>query len=165
MYSEYNEQIDKSNYYNEQSGGRLDIPLYSRVSRQRGRGLLSNLIGRFAYPFAKFLGRQALPLVGDLVQDVIPGFQQAKSNLKLRASKTLKDLGDKIEHSGFGKKRRKKRRMTYVSNLKRIKVMKGKGRRKKRTSPKRKTTRKRTTKKRNTRRGRRTTKKLFDIFK
>lgn len=108
---------DYDSYYKEQAGGGLDIKYYRSVPRQRGSGFLSSLIRRVAFPALKFLGRQAISTGSDLISDILPGVSEAKKNLKRRAISTLKDISDKIEQSGSGRKRMK--RKTSMKNRRR----------------------------------------------
>jgi len=92
-----------------QSGKGLDIAVYRGVPYQRGYGFFSNFAKRYALPFLKYIGKQAFTAGKDIVADVSQGDtlkSAAKKAMKKRAASALRDVSDKIEQSGSGKKRR-----------------------------------------------------------
>ena len=46
--------IDHDNYYNNQTGGRLDFTVYRGSPLQRGSGLFSKFIRKYGFPVAKY---------------------------------------------------------------------------------------------------------------
>ena len=137
---------DYDNYYVDQAGGNLDISYYRGSPYQRGYGVISNLSKRYGIPVLKYLFKHGMTAGKDIYSEWASGKnirQAAKSSLKKRASSVMKDLGERIEQSGSGL--RKKPRI----NIKR-----------------RKTNSKRSSKKQVRRKGRKSNKKSskFDIF-
>ena len=101
---------DKKLYYKNQAlkGGALDIKRFSTLRRQKGYGVFSNIAKRFAIPIIKFLGKEALKGGTNILSEIIPGISLAKKNLKRKAVSSLRTLGDTIEQSGIGRKKRRK---------------------------------------------------------
>ena len=108
----------KKQYYKTQAqkGAGFNIKRYTSSRRQQGYGLLSNLAKRYAIPIAKFLGEQALKGGTGLISEILPGINLAKRNLKRKTASTLRSLGDSIEQSGLGYKKR--RRISSKKSLK-----------------------------------------------
>ena len=134
------------NYYVDQAGGNLDISYYRGSPYQRGYGVITNLAKRYGIPVLKYLLKHGMTAGKDIYSEWTSGKdirKAAKSSLRKRASSVMKDLGERIEQSGSGL--RKKPRI----NIKR-----------------RKTKSKRSSKQQVRRKGRKSTKKSskFDIF-
>ena len=129
----------KKLYYRNQAlkGGNLDIKKFKASRRQRGYGIFSSLAKRFAIPLIKLLGREAIKGGADIVSDIMPGINLAKNTLKRKAASSLRNLGEKIEHSGFGRKRRKRSSTKKKSTSSTI-IVKGKGRKTKKSKTKKK---------------------------
>ena len=113
---------DKKQYYRNQAlkGGSLGIKRFVASRRQKGYGIISTLAKRFAYPLIKIIGREALEGGTDILKEIIPGANLAKQSLKKKAVSTLRNLGDKLEQSGLGRKK-KKTKKRIISPLKSIK--------------------------------------------
>ena len=94
MYNEFNEQINKSAYYEQQGKGELDIKRYQRLPRQRGQGKIWSLAQRYAFPAGRFLLSRAMPIIKDLLSDLKPGVEIAKTNIK---QGLVQDYSQRIE--------------------------------------------------------------------
>ena len=165
MYNEFEEQINKDLYYQQQGSGDLEIKTYQRLPRMRGHGSIWSLAKRYAYPAGKFLLRKALPIIKDLIDDVKPGLELAKSNVKKRVSEKIrKKFGYNFEQPGKGRRMKMKQKVRVMGGTGRKKSKKRQigGKKRKTNNRRRKTTKRKSTKKTS----RRTVKsKVFDIFK
>ena len=102
-------------YYTNQDGG--EMPVFVGTRRQRGHGLGSMLSGLFRTVVMPFLNRNSGALVGnvlktgaEMVGDLVRG-KTFKQSLEKRMPKAIKTTaGDIYWQSGFGKRKRKRRR-------------------------------------------------------
>ena len=141
MYNEFNEQINKSAYYEQQGKGELDIKRYQRLPRQRGQGKIWSLAQRYAFPAGRFLLSRAMPIMKDLLSDLKPGVEIAKSNIKKRVRQKFNKFAENMtQQSGSGKQRKK--RVTVMSGRGRKKGIKRVQKKKKQSGGKKRTTRK-----------------------
>jgi len=100
-----------NNYYTDQAGGNLDILYYKDLPNQRGKGIISTYAKRYGIPVMKYLLKQGFYTGRDILRDVIEGKnvrQSSKSQLKKRTANVFKDLGEKIEQSGSGLRKKPK---------------------------------------------------------
>ena len=170
----FNSQIDYNSVYTSLAGGSLPFKLYKRAPRVRGYGLFG-LARRFAFPIFKYLGKQALPALGeDLLSDLMPGIKSAKENLKKRAISALHSLGDKIQSRvGIRQKGGRRHRTRKVKQIKRAKPSSSRRNSARKTKPKivgrgrkHKSTKTKSKRVKKTRSKRRAKKIIFnDIFK
>ena len=101
---EFEEQIDKSKYFEQQGSGRLSINKYHSVSGKRGKGLLS-LARRYAYPVFQSFMRYAKPVA----RDIFSGAQTvAKDTVKNAAKRKLDEIASNIGISENGVKPKRK---------------------------------------------------------
>jgi hypothetical protein len=110
MYRKDFQFINHSDFYKDQYGGKLGFTVY-RSSRygQRGAGWFTDLAKKYAYPALKYLAKQAWIGGKDIYQDVSSGqkFSTAlKKSAKKRAASALHSLGEKLEQSGSGSRKK-----------------------------------------------------------
>ena len=145
---EFEEQIDKSVYFEQQGSKRFPINKYHSVSGKRGKGLLS-LAKRYAYPVFQSFMRYAKPVARDIFSEAQT---VATDTVKNAAKRKLDEIASKIGISGNGVKRKRK--------------TKPKPKRKQSTSIKPKSKKKISSKRKKTPKTKRRSKKEFyDIFK
>lgn len=96
MLNDFEEQIDKEKFYEQQSGGKIDVKLYRRLPRQRGYGVISSVAKRFAFPVFRNLFKYAKPLAKGLFSEVKT---TAKDTIRDVAVKKLQDLTEKLNQS------------------------------------------------------------------
>ena len=139
---EFEEQIDKSKYFEQQGSGRLSINKYQSVSGKRGRGLLS-LAKRYAYPVFQSFMRYAKPVARDIFSEAQT---VAKDTVKNAAKRKLDEIASNIgisENSVKPKRRAKakpkpkpKRKVSIKPKPKKNKASKSKKLSKKSRKPK-----------------------------
>jgi hypothetical protein len=156
MYRKDIQFINHSDFYKDQYGGKLGFTVYrgSQYS-QRGAGWFTDLAKKYAYPALKYLAKQAWIGGKDIYEDVSSGkkFSTAmKRSAKKRAASALHSLGEKLEQSASGLRKKprlyKKRRRIRKRVIKRVKS-------------KRKRSKKRSIKKRRIRRKKKNYKDIF----
>ena len=106
---DYEEQVDKFKYYNQQGGGgarrpeveghdddidEIDYDIYHRLPRQRGSGSISSLAQRFAYPVFRSLMTYARPLMKGVFTEAKT---VARDAIKDAAVKKLEDLTTRLK--------------------------------------------------------------------
>jgi hypothetical protein len=121
-------------YYRNQAGS--GITGFQGTRYQRGHGFFSKIFS-FALPILKqifpILGKQALNTGVDIAQDVLSGNnfrESSKSRLKEAGSNLLNVALDKLNQKGSGRKKRRssrKKRLTLKSRPRQIKRKKTKG--------------------------------------
>jgi len=119
-------KCDYIEFHKKQIGQGLDISVYRGVPYQRGYGFFSNFANRYALPFLKYIGKQAFSAGKDIITDVAEGStikSAAKKAMKKRAASALRDVSDKIEQSGSGKRKRLKKNKS-ASNKRKIRSKK-----------------------------------------
>jgi hypothetical protein len=139
MYKKDFKFINHLDYYKDQYGGNLSFTVY-RGSRygQRGAGWFTDLAKKYAYPALKYLAKQAWIGGKDIYQDVSSGqkFSTAlKRSAKKRAASALHSLGEKLEQSGSGlrkKPRLYKKRRIRRRRSKKVKTKRKRGRKRRR---------------------------------
>ena len=72
----FHSQINYDDVYKDLAGGGIPIKYYRRLPSQRGYGLFS-LVRRFAFPLLKHLGKQAIPIGKEILEDIMPGARAA----------------------------------------------------------------------------------------
>ena len=137
---EFEEQIDKSQYFEQQGSGRYPINKYHSVSGKRGKGLLS-FAKRYAYPVFQSFMRYAKPVARDIFSEAQ---SVATDSVKNAAKRKLDEIASQITGNGIKKpkpRRKKKplkkksisikRKVKRKSSSKRKKASKKKSRSKK----------------------------------
>lgn len=102
---------DYDKYYGDQVGGALDISYYRGSRHQQGNGIFSSAARRYGIPVLKYLTKEGFYAGKDIISDVSSGKKFSKSvnrSLRKRAGSALKKLGEKIEQSGTGLRKKPK---------------------------------------------------------
>jgi len=106
-YKKCNNICDYDNYYVSQASGKYPQNLVI----QRGSNWFTSFAKRYGIPTLKFLGKQVYETGKDLFHDIVEGKDikhSTKSNIKKGLSRSLKDLSERMTpQSGTGRKRRR----------------------------------------------------------
>lgn len=107
-----------------QEGGNLDISYYRGVPYQSGYGRVSNYAKRYGIPVMKYLLKQGFYAGKDIFKDLTEGkkfAQSAKIHLKRKVGTSLKSLGEHLEQSGSGLRKKPKLNKKQSKTLIKIK--------------------------------------------